>query len=134
MKKLFGDRPFDPEWLLGKVFNVICVTITARDFHKFHKPIFGLAEVKRKTSDGGEVQYVVEFTHDVSLPRILPLVSVRNGLSGAALVLVISWENDCHWALYTDTPSPHPDREDEVITTQSLRRHALNSIYFNRHD
>lgn len=60
-----------------------------------------------------------------------PVENIRNGLSGAALVIGVYKTDDEEfgvWHLYTDTPSANPDRPDQCVTNDDLRAEAKEAM------
>ena len=112
-------------------FNVVCVTKRS-DLHvaHFHREVTGEATVNsilyRRTDINIMGKAFVTF-----LGKSYDLVSIRNGLDGAALVIGIQNYDEIPytvWELYTDTPSGKPDSQDRTKTAKEIRELALEAI------
>jgi len=123
---------FKREVLSEQTFNVLCVTKRNEQTNNqsFHQRISGKATVTtmiEKAPNGVSFARTVVNFND----RNYAFSYVRNGLSGAALVIGIYNFDDpayTEWELYTDTPSAKPDSEIRRATPEQLRESAAEAV------
>lgn len=131
---------FKPTVLSVQKFSVVCATKydMSGDQAHFHLPPNGLRG-SATIPIGIEVKLMSFIRNDLTINQTLVvfggkeylLEGIRNGLSGSCLVIGIYKEDDEElpvWHLYTDTPSSNPDHHDFVMTSELIRKWALEAI------
>lgn len=123
------DFGFETSVVGEQKHNVLCVTKVMgkpRDHADFHFGITGTAVVKTLVHVSSAMEMhetVIGFDG-----QTYELDGVRNGLSGTCLTIGIKTPDDPHgydvWELYTDTPSAKPDRPEQVVTPELIRKIA----------